>query len=266
MKRKLILPIIVTALIIGCQSTKTNTPSEEMTTDSNQTSPGWPVQDGAVMYRGTLPCADCEGILTKVTLNPDTTYRHTVQYLGKSDSLFRQTGSFTWDKAKNEITLEGSGAPAEAARYRVGEDELITLDQDGNRIEGELADAYRLKKVLYDATIVEKYWKLVTLYGQPVTMGEDQEREVHFILKNDDRVNGYSGCNALTGNYRLDEGYRIQFTDIAVTMRICPQSETERKFLDVLNTTDNYSHSGDTLTLNKARMAPLAVFEAVYLD
>ncbi len=77
---------------------------------------------------------------------------------------------------------------------------------------------------------------------------------------------GYSGCNALSGTYHLDEGYRIRFTDLAVSMRICPESEKEQEFLDVLNTTDNYSHTGDTLTLNKARMAPLAVFHAVYFN
>ena len=225
-----------------------------------------PEQEGPAwmgMYRGTLPCADCEGILTKVVLNQDMTYQKTMKYLGKEDTVFRQSGSFVWNDTEDEVTLEDED---QASRYRLKGDTLVQLDADGNRIEGELAGYYALGKVLYDPTIKEKYWKLIELNGQPVAMGEDQEREAHFILKQDQRATGYSGCNGLSGTYYLDEGFRIQFTDLAATMSICPESEKEREFLDVLNTTDNYSHHGDTLTLNKARMAPLAVFEAVYFD
>ena len=189
-----------------------------------------------------------------------------MEYLGKDSTVFRQNGSFVWNEAENEVTLKSDEDTPEANRYLVEEDTLLQLDRDGNRIQGELADHYKLKKVLYDPTIKEKYWKLIELNGQAVTMGEDQEREAHFMLKSDGRVNGYSGCNALSGIYQLDEGYRIRFLDMAATMRICPESDKEREFLDVLNTTDNYSHYGDTLTLNKARMAPLAVFHAVYFN
>jgi hypothetical protein len=39
--------------------------------------------------------------------------------------------------------------------------------------------------------------------------------------------------------------------------------ERETEFLKVFEMADNYSLSGTTLSLNKARMAPLARFEAV---
>jgi len=41
--------------------------------------------------------------------------------------------------------------------------------------------------------------------------------------------------------------------------------DIEKAFLDVLSAVDNYSLNGGHLTLNRARMAPLARFEAVYL-
>jgi hypothetical protein len=41
--------------------------------------------------------------------------------------------------------------------------------------------------------------------------------------------------------------------------------DVEREFHAVLERADNYSLAGDHLTLNRARMAPLARFEAVYL-
>ena len=41
--------------------------------------------------------------------------------------------------------------------------------------------------------------------------------------------------------------------------------DVENAFQEVLRTADNYSLGGDRLTLSRARMAPLARFEAVYL-
>lgn len=248
----------------ACVSTENAESSEtDMTTNAPEAPPEWEDPAWAGMYRGTLPCADCEGILTRIVLDRDLTYQKTMQYLGKDDTVFRQSGSFAWNDAQDEVTLKDQDEPN---RYLLDNEELVQLDADGNRIVGELAENYQLKRVLYDPTIKEKYWKLIELNGQAVTMGEDQEREAHFMLKQDKRVTGYSSCNGLSGTYYLDEGFRIQFTDLAATMRICPESEIEREFLDVLNTADNYSHQGDTLTLNKARMAPLAVFEAVYFN
>jgi heat shock protein HslJ len=58
---------------------------------------------------------------------------------------------------------------------------------------------------------------------------------------------------------------RIKFSKMAATMMACPDMEVEREFLQVLETADNYNLIGDTLVLNRARMAPLARFENVFL-
>lgn len=113
--------------------------------------------------------------------------------------------------------------------------------------------------------VIEKYWKLVELNGQPVA---PLEREPYFILKADNaRVIGFGGCNSLTGSYVLDrKTARIRFTEVASTMMACMQGmEVEQAFHQVLRIVDNYSQDGDRLSLNRARMAPLARFEAVYL-
>jgi len=41
--------------------------------------------------------------------------------------------------------------------------------------------------------------------------------------------------------------------------------DVEQAFYEVLSNADNYSLTGDHLTLNRARMAPLARFKAAYL-
>lgn len=113
--------------------------------------------------------------------------------------------------------------------------------------------------------MIEKYWKLVELNGQPVAA---LKREPYFILKADGaRVIGFGGCNALTGAYDLDERTaRIRFTEVASTMMACMEGmDVEQSFHEVLRVVDNYSQDGDRLSLNRARMAPLARFEAVYL-
>ncbi len=113
--------------------------------------------------------------------------------------------------------------------------------------------------------ITEKYWKLVELNGQPVPA---LEREPHLILKGEGgRVTGYGGCNSFAGTYTLDEAAsRIRFAPLVSTERACAEGmEVEMAFHDVLSRADNFSLNGDHMTLNRARMAPLARFEVVWL-
>lgn len=215
--------------------------------------------DWAGTYRGVLPCADCEGIETVVTLVDDGTYTARSRYLGKNGETFTESGAYAWSDRGDVVTLQGD----EPAKYRVMENRLVRLAMDGSPIAGELADHYVLAKMTDG--IVEKYWKLVELDGQPVPA---LDREPHLILKAEGgRVAGFGGCNRLTGSYTLDEAAsRIRFGPVASTKMACAKGmDLERAFTEMLGRVDNYSLSGDRLTFNRARMAPLARFEAVYL-
>ncbi|WP_414903104.1 copper resistance protein NlpE N-terminal domain-containing protein [Sphingomonas flavalba] len=215
--------------------------------------------DWAGAYRGVLPCADCQGIETVVILSADGTFRSQAKYLGKGDQLFSEEGRFTWNDAGNTVTLAG----AEPSRYFVGENRLTRLAQDGSRITGALAENYVLSRI--GEGVTERYWKLVELNGQPVPA---LQREPYLILKAEGaRMNGFGGCNGFSGSYELDEATaRIRFGQVASTMMACTEGmDVESAFHQVLRSVDNYSLNGDHLTLNRARMAPLARFEAVYL-
>ncbi|MFN3640898.1 MAG: META domain-containing protein, partial [Flavobacterium sp.] len=64
--------------------------------------------------------------------------------------------------------------------------------------------------------------------------------------------------------YELKEdALRIKFSKVASTMMACDDMDTEQEFAKVLETVDNYSLADGKLSLNKARMAPLARFEAI---
>ncbi len=255
----LALPLL--AMMAGCApvstSTSVSTPVSTAAPDpahSSRTALDW-----AGRYHGVLPCADCEGIDTLLTLNADGSYTETTRYLGKEDKGRTSSGSFRWDDKGGTISLSGE----EPARYRVGENRLMRLAMDGSPITGALADHYVLGKIMDGIT--EKYWKLVELRGQPVPA---LDREPHLILKAEDgRVSGFGGCNGFVGGYTLDEATsRIRFGQLASTMMACDKGmDVEQRFHEVLQEVDNYSLSGDRMTLNRARMAPLARFEAVYL-
>lgn len=98
--------------------------------------------DWAGTYEATLPCADCPGILLKITLNEDGTFAKTVAYLERPN-IFATQGTFTWDETGNVVTLDDNGS---LEMLRVGENTLTILDLEGNAITGESAEYYILTK------------------------------------------------------------------------------------------------------------------------
>ena len=100
--------------------------------------------DWAGTYKGTLPCADCEGIETEIQLNQDSTYALSRRYLGKNDTPFSENGKWSWVDG-SRIRLEGyKNSPQ---MYFVAEGKLIRLDEEGNSITGDLAAKYELQKI-----------------------------------------------------------------------------------------------------------------------
>lgn len=215
-------------------------------------------------YRGTMPCADCEGILTELRLNQDFTYTLAQKYQGGSEEVFRESGNFKWDESGSKITMITDEQPG-ANQYQVGENQLIKLDASGKRIQSELAEMYILKKVDFDQKITEKYWKLIELRGERIAVDENPQREPHFILKEENNsVTGHGGCNFFKGTYKLEGNNRIQFSEMVSTRMACMDIVYESAYLNVFELADNYTIKEDTLALNKARMAPLAKFVSVY--
>ncbi len=116
-----------------------------------------------------------------------------------------------------------------------------------------------------DASLKETYWKLTELNGQPIPVPGPDKREIHIILKNGDRLQGFAGCNNIMGSFEVKNDFSITFSGVASTMMACPDMKTEDDLKKILEQVDNYTIKGNSLSLNKARMAPLARFEAVYL-
>jgi heat shock protein HslJ len=116
-----------------------------------------------------------------------------------------------------------------------------------------------------DASLRETYWKLTELMGQPVPAPRPDTREVHLTLKNGNRLQGFAGCNNIMGSFEVKNEFSITFSGVVSTLMACPDMTTEDSLKKVLEQVDNYTIRGNSLSLSKARMAPLARFEAVYL-
>lgn len=118
---------------------------------------------------------------------------------------------------------------------------------------------------LASASITDKKWKLIELMGQPVTDSVNGKEPFILLKKADSSYAANGGCNGLGGKFIIDEKLlRIKFTQGMSTMMACPDMAVEDGFKKIFESVDNYTLSGDSLlSLNKARMAPLARFKAM---
>ena len=292
MKKIIISSLSILFVTIGCVKKEKNELSNEVNTDSTQVDvidhhTAKISLDYAGSYKGITPCADCEGIETTLFLTDEFNYVLQTKYLGKKEAAVNeQKGTYSWNEAGNTVIL--SDIKNGPSQYFVGENYVTQLDSEGNKITGDLADKYILQKqtvsedlppppapsktitneykstkeVVY--TIKDTKWKLVELNGQPIAKSTNASKEMFLQLVKENRYAAYAGCNNMMGGYELNENtLRIKFTKGASTMMACPDMETEQAFAKMLEMVDNYSINGNQMTLNKARMAPLARFEAM---
>ena len=106
-----------------------------------QTSLDWSGQ-----YQGVLPCADCSGIKTELTLHQDKTYELAEQYIDKAQASAIQ-GSFSFDESGTLITLDHN---ANGRKFFVGENFIESRNiQTGEKIEGPNTAHYKLSKELH---------------------------------------------------------------------------------------------------------------------
>jgi uncharacterized lipoprotein NlpE involved in copper resistance len=98
------------------------------------------------VYKGVLPCANCKGIETELSLLLNGTFVLKTKYLGKGSGEINEIkGAFSWDESGSIVVL--SGLDYSPNQYKVGENQLFQLDRQGEVVKGDLASLYILKKV-----------------------------------------------------------------------------------------------------------------------
>lgn len=132
----------------GCSSGASGTKNSETSADPTVPNPAHTTQnsqDWIGIYKGTLPCADCQGIETTLELTKENTFILTSVYIGKADlGSSTAKGPFDWSDDYRAIRLQGFANKPD--QYILGENTLTQLDMDGKVITGELADKYVLRK------------------------------------------------------------------------------------------------------------------------
>lgn len=97
------------------------------------------------VYYGFLPCADCKGVKTTLALNKNNSYLLITQYVGRSEREIVEKGKFALGDKSNTIVLTPRNGST-TQQYLVDENSLVQLDNNGNRISGELANRYILRR------------------------------------------------------------------------------------------------------------------------
>lgn len=167
MKRTLF--VFATMILFACNSANEETPSssnsEPNSGETSQTSQqptsqvpetnatqGDPIHTSSLSvdwtgtYSGTIPCDDCEGIETTITLNNDLSFTAKAVYLGKSGEPYLAQGTFKWLDDGARIKMIGIDPSFMHYIYQVGENRITCLDASGSPISGKLASRYTLAK------------------------------------------------------------------------------------------------------------------------
>lgn len=143
--------LIIFSLFISLLSCKNDQKEKENTSNKDQTESfknehnAKTSLDYTGTYAGDLPCADCSSIQFKVHIGEDGRFHAKYIYKGKSDEVFSDKGVYKWLEDNNSIHLKAEDSQNEY-KFKVGENYILMLSQDGEEIESALKEKYYLKK------------------------------------------------------------------------------------------------------------------------
>lgn len=180
MKKVLFLSALMGLFLFSCQENKT----VEQTTTAAETTTAPETKDVAEdahssmnaldwkgFYYGMIPCDGCPGTNVFIRLKDDNTFEKTTETLKDGAVVESSTGTFSWTKGNNAISLDGK-------TFMVGENQLVMTDADGKVITGDNAEDYLLQRV----EIHYYYETDNSEYHLQKVFGDDQkEYAIHFI-------------------------------------------------------------------------------------
>jgi heat shock protein HslJ/uncharacterized lipoprotein NlpE involved in copper resistance len=181
--------------------------------------------DWAGTYEGVLPCADCPGTKTRLTLNYDGSYRLVTQAQGSQNAEKSVSGAFIWQPSGNAITLDEPGG---RQQFSVGEGRLILLRPEGGASQSPAANLV-LTLAAPDSEDLEQQlgryrWTLVfatdannrRIAGLPP--GQDRPVVLNFAGL---RLSVQGPCNLLVGGYEVTAANQLTVNVGASTNMAC---------------------------------------------
>ena len=138
--------LLVALLLTGCMGGLTNNTPAAPQADAQTPPPA--AQPAADPFKGTyngvLPCADCDGLQTSLTLDGAGNYTIQSTKLGKKPEDHTASGLYRYTTDKKHLQLDNN---ASNLTFMVGDSFLEVRLPDGSKGERKLPDDnYRLKR------------------------------------------------------------------------------------------------------------------------
>ena len=153
---KYLFAILISFFIIGCAKNENLKPQNQEQTqkskeekpllrDEKPKKPEKLILSNSIYtsYYTTLPCSNCEGVKTILTLNKDKTYTKTMLTMDKAATLVEKGGTFDVDESAIVLKDE-SGA---LSYFVPNKNSLLQLDDKKNKRVGVLAQIYNYEPV-----------------------------------------------------------------------------------------------------------------------
>jgi uncharacterized membrane protein len=209
MIRLCILTFITPAIIVSCS---TGEKGQVQTSEELQPLPR--------IYNGFIPCASCPGIdytlQIKSNLITEISY-----YLDRSENPIVKTASW---KVHGD-TLSISYRDERASKYYLISDSTLTLlNQDGERITGELADHYVLQRNFEAESIRERHRELKNMGVDFIATGNEPFWSVRLLTNDTLTFSTPQSSNTLSIKSRENAGnlqvYHAENDERSLTMTI----------------------------------------------
>lgn len=236
---------LISIICLSCESSNTQSgtgPTAPIMFNSDSSALSW-----VGSYKGVIPCADCNGIATEVTLFEDQSYSWGYKYLGKSDEVVEFKGFFEWEAQGKIVVFKDANTGDVLNRFKLEENCLRMLDKEGKKIEGDLAQNYLLYKP--GMGIKGRYWALAEINGKSIS-NKTTLKEAYLIFSDtSNKISGNGSCNSFFGNYKLSEKNQLSIKGVGSTLMSCSEQEIEIEYLKTLQQVTSYTISTDTLIL-----------------
>lgn len=112
-----------------------------------------------------------------------------------------------------------------------------------------------------DTGLLGKKWQLIEVNGQSVA--QQINGRVPYLQMEEKNYSANAGCNGIGGELTVSKNGKIKFSQGMSTMMACPDMSIERALSKALLSADNYAINNGILSLNKAKMTPLAKFKLI---
>jgi heat shock protein HslJ len=186
--------------------------------------------DWAGVYEGLLACADCPGIHTRLTLEPDGGFEIVTRRLVRDAEPSSARGQFEWEAGDNTIALDAAGG---GQRVAVGEGRLLLLETGQTQPAWDRADAtlahsspaWRNTRQDLGDMLEDHRWVLVDgtdpANRRIDALFPDAERSFAFHFAGS-RLHVQGGCNGFRGAFAIDADGMLDVTGTISTMMACP--------------------------------------------